>query len=128
MLAELRKSNDLLWNGLIPEADCHFRIDALISEAFTVGFDIPELRVRCPASSSTAISFFWVFQDLHNLSPSHFLNPLHSNLTPCDETGLVVIWCLAQFRKQYQTKACGDAGICLSRSNPSQVHSSVIAA
>ncbi|KAK9845637.1 hypothetical protein WJX84_006297 [Apatococcus fuscideae] len=44
MLAEMRRSNDLLWNGLILEADCHSRLDALISETFPEGFDIPELR------------------------------------------------------------------------------------
>ncbi|KAK9863000.1 hypothetical protein WJX84_009236 [Apatococcus fuscideae] len=43
-LAELRKTNDLLWNGLVSESDCHCRLDTLICDAFPDGFDIPELR------------------------------------------------------------------------------------
>ena len=60
MLAELRKSNDLLWNGLIPEADCHVRMDSLISKAFPEGFDLPELRVSrpCLLHSKTASASF----------------------------------------------------------------------
>ena len=46
LLADLRRSNDLLWNGSILEPECHAQLDILISEVFPAGFDIPELRVR----------------------------------------------------------------------------------
>ncbi|KAK9836855.1 hypothetical protein WJX74_009592 [Apatococcus lobatus] len=43
-MAALHKCNDLHWNGSLGEAECHSRMDDLISEVFPDGFDIPELR------------------------------------------------------------------------------------